>query len=130
MPGYSTGDGEFVDFTGQLLFTGPTFVPDDPGTQFASFSSPFTMTGEISGAPHGAGVGGTPLFTLELTGTGTTTAGPFRRFEEGSVVEYRNAQGAQTFTFAPDDPSPVPEPATFLLVASGLAACARVGLLA
>jgi hypothetical protein len=127
VPGYSTGEGEFVDLSGRLLFTGPTFVPADPGTLFASFSSPFVMTGEISGTARGSGPGA-PLFTIQVTGDGTTTAGPFRRFEDESGVAYVHLQGTQTYTFASQQgPDPVPEPATVLLVTSGLAACARAG---
>lgn len=128
VPGYSTGPDEFVDFSGRLRFVGPTFVPDDPGTLFAFFSSSFSMTGEISGRARGSGPGAAPLFTLQVTGWGTTTAGPFRRFEEDGPVEYINVSGTHSFTFARQDgPDPVPEPATLLLVTSGLAACARVG---
>ena len=128
VPGYSTGEpGDYVRFGGQLRFTGPTITLDDSGTQLELVRFPLTMAGEFFGYPHLSGPGAEPLFRFDLTGIATATSF-FRRFEDNGIVEYINVNTPQSIAFHRQAvPEPVPEPATLLLVTSGLAAaCARV----
>ena len=123
VPGFSTAPGEFVRLGGSLQFVGPTFVPEDPGTLFAFFSSPVTMSGVVTGHAQFGTREDPPLFTLHVTGSGITTAGPFRRFDDHDPVDYVNVQGTHGVTFSsPDVPAPIPEPATVALLATGMAA--------
>jgi hypothetical protein len=94
----------------------------DPTALFGSFSMPFTMTGTVSGFERGAAEA-MPLFTASVFGSGTTTVADLRRFEQDGGPVYMAAQsGVQSIAFS--DQTPVPEPGTVLLFASGAAALA------
>ena len=121
VPGFTTPAGELIQFGGNLHFTTPSVFVPDPMTTGASFSFPFTMTGTISGFTRGAGQS-EPLFMTAIFGFGTTTFSGFTRFDAGSSPIYVAGAGVQTITFAE---SPVPEPTTLLLCASGVALLSR-----
>jgi hypothetical protein len=121
VPGFTTPAGELVQFGGNLHFTTPPVFVPDPMTDGATFSFPFTMTGAISGFTRFANPS-EPLFTTSIFGFGTTTFSGFTRFDAGSSPVYVAGAAVQTISFAE---SPVPEPTTLLLCASGVAVISR-----
>jgi len=79
-------------------------------------SSPFTFTGTVTAFADEAPT--SPLFSTALTGTGTATVRFFRELDGGTAEVFRVSHD-----FAPDA-APVPEPASVILLASGLGALA------
>jgi hypothetical protein len=103
--------------TGTLAFTTVPFTVPSSSGGFA-FSTPFTATGQLSGFADAAR--SIPLFTVDLIGSGTATAG-------GRTLPDATFLGESlSFTFAPEtqSPSPTPEPASALLFATGMAGLA------
>ena len=104
----------YVALAGTLSFlAGDVVVPPQQGTDPPLLSSPFQMTGRIVGYAPGDVDGITPLFDVIVAGAGTARL---------RLVP----QGDGTFAFpeasyAFEGSDPIPEPATILLTATGLA---------
>src|SRR5262249_32091224 len=94
--------------TGFLTITATPFVAphaSGDGSTFQSFSTTFTMIGTITAyaTPDRAG---TPLFSTDVSGGGTISAGPYR-----VVGDSYRLTSSEAFTFtppAPDDALPSP----------------------
>jgi len=59
-----------------------------------------------------------PLFAVAVTGSGLAGAGPDRTSDNN--LWFSPPSGGVGFTFSPANPSPTEEPATMVLLASGL----------
>lgn len=102
---------------GSLDFdTAPVVIPPTPGRneQLVTFTTPFTMTGGLRGTSGPLGTGSV-LFDVLLTGTGTASAHGFA----ADTNLYRI--GGVSYQFAPADVAATPEPATLLLMGTGVA---------
>jgi hypothetical protein len=108
--GVTYGPGTAVIATNDFVITLPSFtIPAD----LSPVVSPFTMTGTLGVTPFG----GPAPFTLELTGSGTVTFTFIPRSDGTSTL------ASAVFSFAPAA-AEVPEPATMVLLATGLAGVA------
>ena len=86
-------------------------------------SAPFHFTGSLSAFLNETRTG-TPLFSTELTGTGTVHIRFFRELVSDPSVP--GGPWAEVFSvrYAFEDQTPVPEPTTLVLIGSGLAGLA------
>jgi hypothetical protein len=116
----SSSFGE-VNFGGSLRFTATPFVAHDTGA--TSMSTLFTMTGELTG--HFRDDPGQLAFSIQLVGQGTMSIIDLLRLPAGEAsgrTFFSAHRGIQLMSF--QEVTPVPEPGTMLLFASGAAAIA------
>lgn len=102
-------DGSF-NFDAEPLLIPPVTAANQP----VSFSTPFTMTGRVRGTTGAFGTGSV-LFDVLLFGSGTATASGFSRRPEDNLY----VVGGVNYQFS--DVAATPEPATLLLMGTGLA---------
>ena len=101
--------------SGSFQVTAQPFVaPPQNGQSQFSFTTPFTMDGQISGSADP--MGQVPLFSAQITGSGVETISG-RTFSNGVPADYF----AQSFVAAFESPAATPEPATGVLLAAAFA---------
>ena len=106
---------------GSLAFLGAPFVvpPGQAGAFINDFQTTFTMNGHLEGFSDvdGTQPAGARLFAVDVTGSGVAHIGPYRATSDNV---WNSFDGGASFLFEAASPSPTPEPATMVLLASGL----------
>jgi hypothetical protein len=97
-------------------FPHPFVAPPNAGPTF-SFSTPFTAQGQIAGFENFGTPGQTPLFSVELVGSGTATVAGNSRSGDPNFI-------GQRLTFQFEAPAATPEPVSLVLFGSGAVAVA------
>jgi hypothetical protein len=100
---------------GLSILVAPFVAPHTSTNGSVTFQLPFTMTGQINGFANSNLTG--PLFSASVAGGGTTAV-TYRTFDNDTYALPH--VGGQSFTFTAQ-PAATPEPASVLLVVTGLA---------
>lgn len=109
--GYNYYDGVFMAGAFSIA-AGSISVPPLGIDEIGEASTPFTFTGVLRGYDNFE-LSGAPLFSLDLRGGGAATMAFANRPEFGGIFET-----GLRYDF--EDTAPVPEPATMILIGSGL----------
>jgi len=112
-----------LTLAGLLTFTGPDFSSAILSGSNLTVTRPFTFTAQIEGFSSGSDfqLGNPPLFRAQLVGGGTASArfiGPTANPEGNDLFFIRDV----TYEFS-SEVAATPEPASLLLLATGLAGC-------
>jgi hypothetical protein len=99
---------------GLSMAVAPFVAPHTSTDDFVTFTRPFTMTGQINGFANPDLTG--PLFSTAVVGNGTTSV----TYHTVNDTYHLVHAGGQSFTFSAQ-PAATPEPASMLLVTTGLA---------
>lgn len=108
---------------GGLTFTTQPFVvqPRPGGSGETTFTVPFTMTGAIQGYAPSGPTGrdfGALLFSIDVFGNGTATQ---TKTFNAATGFYSSVESPIVYAFAPAAPAATPEPASLLLLGTGVA---------
>ena len=121
---FSNQSGATVDGTsypgallsGRLDFqTAPFTLPPPGSNNIGIFSTPFTMSGRVQGFSDRAQT--SLLFDVTVFGSGTATGSTGFR----SDIGYQPVFASASYAFAPADVAATPEPASMLLLGTGVA---------
>jgi hypothetical protein len=110
-----------IEFGGLMDFAAPQVIAPGIRGDF-TVTENFTFTARLQGAVSGSS--DPALFTQLLTGRGLVTAS-FRQSGDPLIDPPMFDFASVRYDFTAEDPAPVPEPGTLLLVASGLGAALR-----
>jgi len=111
-----------VFLQGTLSIIGEPFIaPAGVEEERRTFSVSMTLTGQLSGFSNFQGTG-TPVFSVSVFGTGRVFADRYMFLTTGDGQAWRLLPGSTgSFKLTTDTSAPVPEPATMMLLATGLA---------
>ena len=103
-----------VTFGANFDFHGPTFSSTDLSANHLTFTAPFTMTGRLDAYTSPFDVN-SPFYSTDLVGSGVATI-QFSTLDRFFWAEH------VTYDFSSSAPAATPEPASLLLLGTGLAA--------
>jgi PEP-CTERM motif len=109
------GTSYLAFLSGQLDFETTPFTLPAPVNGIGTFRTPFTMTGRVRGFADREQT--SLLFDVTVFGSGTATGNAAFRGDIG----YQPVFASTSYSFAPADVSATPEPASMLLLGTGVA---------
>jgi hypothetical protein len=105
-----------VSFSGEFTFSAPPAPLPASSANVIVLTAPFIFNGMLRGFSNGQ-----ELFSVDLTGTGTTNRGLFRIAPGLYSYQLESLTG---YTFTSQEVTPTPEPGSLMLLGTGLAALA------
>lgn len=100
----------------------PFIAPAATDGERRKFSAPMTLTGQLSAFPNFEGTG-SPVFSVSVLGQGRVLVGDYIFLTSGDRETWRLMSSAiGGFELTTDSTAPVPEPATMVLLGTGLVA--------